>query len=166
MIKAEYKSCVRKFLNDRSLRFAEVEGAKRWRVHIGFSGLHGFFGRLKVILALDEDVVQVVVPLPIRIPLAENVLMDRMVGYITRLNYNLKCGKFEVGYVDGTVRYQFGQHVAVLEESNLAASVLDAMIYQSILFVDRVSRGFRDVLETVASPEQIFRNVWNAPDGL
>ena len=150
MINQDYKRLIHSFLSDRSLRFEVVEAESRCRFHFGFKGFDGAFNPLKMLLALDEDVIQVFVYLPIT---AESNAVE-MACLVAVLNYGLKLGKFELNIEDGSVRYQFGQNVNILS-ADAARDALEAMIYQSPLFVDR----FSNILEEVASGRKLAKDV-------
>ncbi|MBQ4050858.1 MAG: YbjN domain-containing protein [Oscillospiraceae bacterium] len=74
-----------------------------------------------------------------------------IVKYITRANYGLFLGSFQMNMEDGQIVYQVGtvhsDHVVFKEE-------IARMIHVAEDMVRRYSKGFRDVIDGVCSPEE------------
>lgn len=155
MINMNYKNIIHRFLDKRGLKFEVHDTKERCRFKLGFSNLRGAYERLPVMILLDENAIQSVVYLPSKItPDATYRVME----LLTRLNYNLKIGKFEYNVDSGEVKFQIGQHVFVLDGSN-ANGALESMLYQALFMADGASRGIEDAIRGSYSSREIFNRI-------
>lgn len=155
MINANYKDLICRFLNKRGLKFETHDTKDRCRFKLGFSGLKGAYERLQVLILLDENVVQSVVYLQSQIMPAASF---RVMELLTRLNYNLKIGKFEYNIDSGEVKFQIGQHVFILDGPN-ANGAIESMLYQALFMADSASRGIEDAIKGSYSSKEIFNRI-------
>jgi hypothetical protein len=82
-----------------------------------------------------------------------NVPEDRrpvVAEYITRANYGMIIGNFEMDYVDGEVRYKTSIDV---EGANLLAPLVKQLVYANVVTMDRYLPGIMTVIYGNASPE-------------
>lgn len=154
----KYKNIVLKFLNDTKLKYEVYETKDRCRFKLLFEGLRGAYRRLQVIILLDEYTIQTVVYLPSTI---DTNASSCIIELITRLNYNLKLGKFEFNIDSGEIKFQLGQSIAVLESTNVG-SVLEIMLYQSLFMADGASVGIEDAIKGELTSNQIFDRIINS----
>lgn len=152
-----YIEKVRAFLRGRGLRYDEIRAQSHCRFKMGFSGLKGAYANLRVILSLDENIIQVIIHLPTEVDAQNSV---RVMELVTRINYNLKFGKFEFNIDEGEVKFQMGQSVASLNVSD-ASRILETILYQSIYLADHMSRGIELAAHGTVSPKQIVERLLN-----
>ncbi len=73
--------------------------------------------------------------------------------YITRANYGLPLGNFEMDYSDGEVRYKTSVDVEG-EEYMLTPTMVKSIVYSNVLTMDRYLGGLMAVIYGGASPAQ------------
>ena len=76
--------------------------------------------------------------------------------FITRANYGLNIGNFELDYTDGEVRYKTSVDV---EGGELTQTMIKNMVYMNVLMMDKYLPGIMGVLYDYATPEQAVAKV-------
>ncbi|NEQ33093.1 MAG: YbjN domain-containing protein [Leptolyngbya sp. SIO4C5] len=71
--------------------------------------------------------------------------------FITRANYGLILGNFELDYTDGEIRYKTSIDV---EGDRLSPALIHNLVYTNVLTMDQYLPGLMAVLEQGISPEQ------------
>lgn len=88
-----------------------------------------------------------------------NVPDDRLsviVEFITRANYGMIIGNFEVDYHDGEIRYKTSIDV---EGDRLSSSLVKQMVYANVLIMDRYLSGMMRVIYGDASPAEEVKRI-------
>jgi len=76
--------------------------------------------------------------------------------YITRANYGLAIGNFEMDLSDGEVRYKTSVDV---EGGELTQGLVQAAVYANVVTMDRYLPGLRRVLAESASPAEAIEQI-------
>ena len=76
--------------------------------------------------------------------------------FITRANYGMVLGNFELDYTDGEIRYKTSIDV---EGSTLTPALIRQLVYTNVLTLDQYLPGILAILEQNATPEQAIHLV-------
>ncbi len=76
--------------------------------------------------------------------------------YLTRANYGLRIGNFEMDFSDGEVRYKTSIDV---KGGNLTPSMVKVIVYANLHTMDRYLPGIMEVIFTEHSPKQVIDTV-------
>ena len=79
-----------------------------------------------------------------------------MAEYLTRINWNMRNGNFELNMDDGEIRYKTYVHVGQ-EKPDIAAARLATML--PFLMIDRYGDGIIDVLFGFKTPKEAFESI-------
>ena len=86
-----------------------------------------------------------------KLPLAATKEVRRkVVEYITRANYGLKNGNFELDYNDGEIRYK--TFVPVLDDAAPSEELIRFSIFVGVAMVSRYSDGIAEVIFNIKEP--------------
>lgn len=141
----ELASKVKEFFVSDDWRFSELdEGALR----MGFAGRNGNWTciarpREERGIFLFYSIAPVNVPQEKRPAIAE---------YLTRANYGLPLGNFEMDFSDGEVRFKTSLDVEG-EEYMLTPAMIKSIVYSNVLTMDRYLAGMMAVIYGGAVPE-------------
>jgi hypothetical protein len=92
---------------------------------------------------------------PVRVP--ENKLSDAA-EFITRANYGMIIGNFELDYADGEIRYKTSVDV---EDVDMVEPLVRHLIYANVLTMDKYFPGFMRVLYAGIAPADAVGEVEN-----
>lgn len=126
--------------------------AEHLLVRTGINGEHGKF-RLYAHIQGDNLVVHSVSPT--HIPAKGR---GAVAEYLTRANYGLVLGNFEMDWNDGEVRYKTSFR---WKDAGLNPQTIHGLVYVNCAMMDRYYPGLMSVLYGGATPEQAIRNVEN-----
>jgi len=99
----------------------------------------------------DDRMLQVFGHVPIRVPVGSR---PSVAEAITRANYGLKLGRFEMDYSDGELRF----YVAHLtSDGKLSDEVIERMIKTTVVMLDHYLPAFMSVIYGNESPEEAIR---------
>ena len=73
--------------------------------------------------------------------------------YITRANFGLIIGDFELNFITGTIQYKTSIDMKG-EESKLSSTLIRHLVYTNVVTMDKYLPGFNLILESKATPEQ------------
>jgi hypothetical protein len=90
---------------------------------------------------------------PIAVPPQQ---LAEIVEFITRANYGMVLGNFELDYSDGEIRYKTSIDV---EGDRLTSALIRNLVYTNVMTMDRYLPGILAVLEQGMMPEQAIRMV-------
>ncbi|MBR5302055.1 MAG: YbjN domain-containing protein [Clostridia bacterium] len=79
-----------------------------------------------------------------------------MAEYLTRVNWNMRNGNFELNMDDGEIRYKTYVHVGQ-EKPDMAAARLATML--PFLMIDHYGDGIIDVLFGFKTPKEAFESI-------
>lgn len=122
----------------------------RQLVMAGFRGEEGHY-TLVAAIDTDDDLFQIFAQFPVAIPEGSRPAIAEA---ITRANYGLKIGKFEMDMEDGDIRFH-ACHVmlaGVLEEA-----ILDRFIALALAMMDRYGPAFLSVIYGNETPADAIR---------
>ncbi len=107
----------------------------------GFGGFEGVYNRFDFRIVIRAEGVQVFMYLPS----TASKMKDRMAEFITRANYGMILGKFEMDYEDGEVRFQYAQPLSAILYDTTNAS-LEAIFFLAPSMMARYAPGMAKVL--------------------
>lgn len=84
--------------------------------------------------------------------------------FITRANYGMTIGNFELDFTDGEIRYKTSIDV---EGDQLSFALIKSLVYTNVMMMDTYLPGIRAVIEAGVSPEEATRVIEqreNTPD--
>jgi hypothetical protein len=143
-------AAVGQFLEDDGWHPQTIEENYVYRAF--FAGSHGevaCFAQVRVDLEqfLFYAVMPMRAPEQMRTPVAE---------FLTRANYGLRIGNFEMDYTDGEVRYKSSLD---FEGDELSQSLIRNAIYPAVQTLDRYMPGILSVIYGGKSPEEAITEV-------
>jgi hypothetical protein len=135
-------------LDDREIRYQSDSESRCVYVH-----LRGEVGSYRVVAWVDEDdeLFQVFGYVPIRAPAGSRPAIAET---ITRANYGLKVGKFEMDYSDGDLRYQAANS---LIDGHLDDETIRRFIGVTMSVLDRYLPALMSVIYGNELPEDAIR---------
>lgn len=90
---------------------------------------------------------------PVKVPEEKR---QEMAEYITRANYGLKIGNFELDFRDGEVRYKTGIRI---REDELTHHILKNLIYPNLAMMDKYLPGMMKVIYGEIPPEEAILEI-------
>jgi hypothetical protein len=139
-------------------RFLEEDGWHPQRVgdsfvyRVYFAGQNGelaCFAQVRV--ELEQFLFYVV--MPVRAPEERR---NEMAEFVTRANYGLRIGNFEMDYEDGEVRYKASLD---FEGEALTDNLLRGVIYPAVQTMDRYLPGLLTVIYGSKTPEEAVQEI-------
>jgi hypothetical protein len=132
---------------------------RREILRLGFTGDHGNW---TCFAQSREDQRQVVFYsiCPLRVPEAKRAALAE---YLTRANYGLIVGNFELDYDDGEIRFKTSLDV---EDAELTSALLSHIVYANVTNMDRYLPGIVAVLAGSQTPLEAVSSIdaARAPD--
>ena len=138
------------FLTREEWKFEQLEGKPI--IRMGFKGDNGTW---MCFAQAKEDKEQLL----FYSIMESNVPEDKrhaMAEFVTRANYGLQIGNFEMDFSDGEIRYKTSIDV---EGGELTVKMIRTLVYVNILMMDRYLPGIRSVLDAGASPAAAIAEV-------
>jgi len=143
-------SAMRRFFEDEDWKFAEMEGQSA--IRLGCTGENGEWtcyaqvkeepGRFIFYSVLSAKALE-----PRRAVAAE---------FITRANYGLVLGNFEMDFADGEIRYKTS---AYLEDIEPTKDFFHTLVYTNLLVTDKYLPGIMSVIYAGMTAEQAIAHV-------
>ena len=114
------------------------------------ANFQGENGRWACYAIIREDVAQFIFysVCPVNAP-AESC--PAIAEFITRANYGLSIGNFELDYSDGEIRYKTGIDV---EGDDLSVALVRQLVYANVIMMDRYLPGIMKVIYSNISPAE------------
>jgi len=139
-----------KYFKADDWNFQQLEGKTVLRM--GFQAESGSWQCVAQVIEDDQrfmfySILQTMVPADKRQAIAE---------FITRANYGLRIGNFEMDFSDGEVRYKTSIDV---EGGSLGEKMWKNMVYLNLLMMDKYLPGVMSVIYSGTSPEQAIAQV-------
>lgn len=134
---------VERFLQEDDWPLSPVEGRSVYKT--GFEGKNGQFTCYAQERSEQDQFVFYSI-FPVRTP--ENKSAD-IAEFITRANYGMIIGNFELDYADGEIRYKTSVDV---EDVDLAEPLVRHMVYANVLTMDKYFPGLMRVLYAGIAP--------------
>lgn len=120
--------------------------ANRGILRMGFSGENGHWPCYAQARETQQQIVVYSI-CPLRVP---EELRPAMAEFITRANYGLVVGNFEMDYEDGELRYKTSLDV---EDTEATMELIRHIVYGNVTTLDRYLPGILAVLGGAKSPE-------------
>jgi hypothetical protein len=79
-----------------------------------------------------------------------------MAEFITRANYGMRIGNFEMDFSDGELRYKSSIDV---EDDRLSSPLVKHMIYPNVLMMDKYLPGIMAIIYAGKSPQQAVEEI-------
>ncbi len=76
--------------------------------------------------------------------------------FLTRANYGMTIGNFELDFTDGEIRYKTSIDV---EGDRLTSALIKNLVYTNVMMMDEYLLGIKAVIETGVSPEEAIRAI-------
>jgi hypothetical protein len=144
-----YDAVIRFFTEDK-WNFQELEGKNALRTNFkGDNGLWSCFMRTRE----DTQRVSFYASMGVNVPPDKRNLMAE---FITRVNYGMLIGCFEMDYTDGEVRYRTSIDV---EGGELTQTMIKNLVYANILTADRYLPGVMSVAFGNSTPEEAVKKI-------
>jgi hypothetical protein len=146
---------LRRFLEEDNWYPQQLEDSTICRVH--FSGRNG---ELRCYAQVRDDLDQFVfyAVAPVKAPdHARNAVAE----FITRANYGLRIGNFELDFSDGEVRYKSSLDY---ENAALTPALLRNAIYPAVQTMDRYLRGLLEVIYGGKAPAEAIKEIEGAEE--
>jgi hypothetical protein len=124
---------------------------------MGYTGESGDY-RCYAILRVELEEFLFYIVAPVRVPSEDR---PAVAEYITRANYGLRIGNFELDYADGEVRFKSSIN---FEGEDLTSGMLRNAIYPAIHTLDRYLPGLLRVSFGGATPPEAIEEVENPSD--
>ena len=100
---------------------------------------------------VDDDVAQNYATLPVSF----KDKLPQMAEFITRANYGLKYGAFEMNYDNGDVRFHLTLPMAAIRADKMLLPMLLAIPAQML---DKYAKGFTEVFMDLKTPEEAIKD--------
>jgi hypothetical protein len=81
---------------------------------------------------------------------------NAMMAFLTRANYGLVIGNFEMDLEDGEIRYKTSIDV---EGTELVAPLMKPVVYANVMMMDQYLPGIMSIIYSDVSPEQAIAQV-------
>jgi hypothetical protein len=143
---------VERFLKSDDWPISPVEG--RTVIKTGFEGKNGQVTCYAQERNEQEQFVFYSI-FPVRTPEDK---MDEVAEFITRANYGMIIGNFELDYGDGEIRYKTSVDI---EEVDISEPLIRHMIYANVLTMDKYFPGLMRVLYAGINPVSAIEEVEN-----
>ncbi len=138
------------FLEADNWPYSQVEGKTIYKT--GFEGKNGQFTCYAQERGEQEQFVFYSI-FPVRAP--ENKLAD-IAEFITRANYGMIIGNFELDYSDGEIRYKTSVDV---EEIEISEPLVRHLVYANVLTIDKYFPGLMRVIYAGIAPSDAINEV-------
>ncbi|MCP2729201.1 YbjN domain-containing protein [Symplocastrum sp. BBK-W-15] len=76
--------------------------------------------------------------------------------FITRANYGMMIGNFELDFSDGEIRYKTGIDV---EGDKLTSALINHLVYANLTMMDEYLPGIRAVIENNVFPQDAIAQI-------
>lgn len=155
MVEHQIFNTLVEFFEEDEWDFQWVEGMSV--LSMGFSGKNGKWTCYAQARETQQQLVFYSV-LPVNVPEASRM---KMAEFLTRANYGMIIGNFELDFADGEVRYKTSVDV---EGSELAMPLIRQMVYANIIITDRYFPGIMQVIYSNILPEDALRQIEQPDD--
>ena len=138
------------FFKDEQWHFVEIE--EKSAIRLGGCGENGQY----ICYAQSQEEKQQFVfysVCPITTPESK---LQAIAEFITRANYGLIIGNFELDFNDGEIRYKTSIDI---EGDRLTSALIKQMVYANVAMIDKYLPGIIDVIENDISPLEAIKKV-------
>jgi hypothetical protein len=150
---AGFEAVVRYF-EEHQWRFDKHEDERI--INLGFSGEHGQF-RCAAVINEDDDMFQFFTFVPLRIHAERR---QEVAEFVTRANYGMKIGKFELDFDDGELRFHTS---ARYSDQSLPSEIIRDIIGINLVTADRYFPALTRLLFSGFTPADAIESVEGGP---
>lgn len=143
------------FFNDEEWEVQVLDARNLLRM--GFSGENGHWPCYAQVREAQQQIVIYSI-CPLRVPAA---MRPTVAEFLTRANYGLVIGNFEMDFEDGEVRYKTSLDV---EDCELTTELLRHIVYANVTSMDRYLPGMITVLAGGQSPAEAVNTIDEAKE--
>jgi hypothetical protein len=138
------------FFEEDDWSFMEVASGEALKMEV--SGNNGEYDCYAII---DEErqIFQFLSLFPVKVPETNRLLIAE---FLTRANYGLKVGNFEMDFEDGEIRYKTSIDV---EGDRLTSALVSNLVSINVLMIDHYFPGIMKVLYGGLSPEEAIKAI-------
>ncbi|HUP28326.1 MAG TPA: YbjN domain-containing protein [Chloroflexia bacterium] len=138
------------FFKEEEWVYTELEGKPALSLsYAGKSGTWSCFAKAEE----EKEMLLFYSYCPVKVPENKRPLVG---DFLTRANYGLLVGNFEMDYNDGEVRYKTSIDV---EGDRLSAALVKRLVYDNLAVMDRYLPGVLSVIYGGASPTEAIAQV-------
>ena len=122
-------------------------------------GITGINGQWQCLMQVHEEQQQVAFYsyCPVKVPEDGHT---RMAEFLTRANYGMLIGNFEMDYTDGEIRFKASLDV---EDDRLTSALIKNLVYVNLGVMDRYLPGIMRVMYGEASPAEAIQRLEQGP---
>jgi hypothetical protein len=144
-----------RFLEDDGWHPQQLEDSHIYRM--GFAGNNGNTAcYARILVELEQFLFYVVAP--IKVPEAER---PDVAEFITRANYGMRIGNFELDFSDGEVRYKSSLD---FEGTELSPALIQHAIYPAVQTMDRYLPGLMSIIYGEGTPAEAIDEIEDQSD--
>ena len=147
----ENAEIIKKFLDEDDWHYEMHDHGRAAVFTGGIGGFKGIYNSFRFLLIVGDDEVQNYTTLPA----SAKEMLPQMAEFITRANYGLKYGAFEMDWNDGEIRFHLTTPMSAILADRRRLIELLAIPSQML---DRYSRGFTEVLMGLKSPVDAIKD--------
>ena len=147
----ENMDVVKKFLDENDWHYDMHDHGHVATFTGGVGGFKGLYNSFRFILFVGEDEVQNYATFPAS---AKDKLHE-MAEFITRANYGLKYGDFEMDWNDGEVRFHLTFSMSAVRADEM---ILPTLLLAPPRMLDQYSKGFTEVLMGLKTPADAIKD--------
>jgi len=136
------------FFTEDDWSYAKIQGEPA--LYLAFEGENGSWNCYAKAREDEEQFVFYSI-CPIKVPKAKRRTLGE---FISRANYGMMIGNFELDFTDGEIRYKTSIDV---EGDRLSLALLKRLVYANVTMMDEYLPGIKLVLESGMSPEDAIR---------
>jgi hypothetical protein len=141
-----------KFFQEDEWKISQLENKKI--LQMGFSGNNGNWTCYAQ--AIDEDGQFIFYSVcPVKVPPDKKISVAEL---ITRANYGLLIGNFELDFNDGEIRYKTSIDI---QDQSLTSSLIRQLVYANVVMMDRYMPAIMAVIYGNFSPQQAIAEIEN-----
>lgn len=139
---------VRQFLTEDDWNFRQVEGKPL--LQLGFTGENG---RWQCFAQVSEEMEQLAFysMLDVKVPQDKRL---NVAEFLTRANYGLNIGNFEMDFSDGEIKYKTSVSV---KGGQLTNEMIKVLVYANVMTVDKYFAGIMSVIYGGQSPVEAIQ---------
>ena len=82
--------------------------------------------------------------------------LQAIAEFITKANYGMIIGNFELDFKDGEIRYKTSIDV---EDETLTSTLIKQLVFTNVAMMDKYLPGIRSIIEDNESPDEAISHV-------
>ena len=147
----ENAEIIKKFLDEDDWHYEMHDHGRAAVFTGGIGGFKGIYNSFRFLLIVGDDELQNYATLPA----SAKDKLPQMAEFITRANYGLKYGDFEMDWNDGEVRFHLAFPMSAVRAVKI---LLPTLLMLPAKMLDQYSKGFTEVLMGLKSPADAIKD--------